>query len=174
MRQLFEIPGFNIYTQIVVTIISISVHLISHRNKERKESVIEIIALYIIGLSGWFGIMSGLFGHILYADEVAAGIGWPLNSGFQMELGFASIGIGLVGFLGFWNRAYWLPFIIIRIIFGWGAGFTHILHMIQHGNFSPSNTGIVVYWDFIWPMVLLILYIIYKREQKAHGYQTNK
>jgi len=118
--------------------------------------------------------MSGLFGHILYADEVAAGIGWPLNSGFQMELGFASIGIGLVGFLGFWNRAYWLPFIIIRIIFGWGAGFTHILHMIQHGNFSPSNTGIVVYWDFIWPMVLLILYIIYKREQKAHGYQTNK
>jgi len=167
MSQLFEISGFNLYMQLAVTIISISVHLYNTRNKDRKESVIEIIALYVIGLSGWFGIMSGLFGHIIYADQVAAGIGWPLNSGFQMELGFASIGIGLVGFLGFWNRAYWLPFIIMKFIFGWGAGYTHILHMIQHGNFSPSNTGIVVYWDFIWPITMIILYLLYTREQKV-------
>jgi len=166
MSQLFEISGFNLYMQLAVTIISISVHLCNTRNKDRKESVIEIITLYVIGLSGWFGIMSGLFGHIIYADQVATGIGWPLNSGFQMELGFASIGIGLVGFLGFWNRAYWLPFIIMRLIFGWGAGFTHILHMIQHGNFSPSNTGIVVYWDFIWPITMIVLYLLYAREQK--------
>jgi len=167
MSHLFEISGFNLYMQLAVTIISISVHLYNTRNKDRKESVIEIIALYVIGLSGWFGIMSGLFGHIIYADQVAAGIGWPLNSGFQMELGFASIGIGLVGFLGFWNRAYWLPFIIMKFIFGWGAGYTHILHMIQHGNFSPSNTGIVVYWDFIWPITMIILYLLYTREQKV-------
>ena len=172
MRQLFEISGFNLYMQLAVTIISIGVHLFNTRNKERKESVIEIIALYVIGLSGWFGIMSGLFGHIIYADEVAASIGWPLNSGFQMELGFASIGIGLVGFLGFWNCAYWLPFIIMRLIFAWGAGFTHILHMVQDNNFSPSNTGIVVYWDFIWPVVLIILYTQYIREQKSKAVQT--
>ena len=167
MRQLFELSGFNLYTQIIVTIISISVHLYKTRNIERKESVIEIITTYVIGLSGWFGMMSGLFGHIIYADQVAASIGWPLNSGFQMELGFASIGIGLVGFLGFWNKAYWLPFIITKSIFMWGAGYTHILHMIQHNNFSPSNTGIVVYWDFIWPVILIVLYILYRREQKA-------
>ena len=167
MRQLFEISGFNLYMQLAVTIISISVHLFSTRNKERKETVIEIITLYVIGRSGWFGIMNGFFGHIIYADEVASGIGWPINSGFQMELGFASIGIGLVGFLGFWNRAYWLPFIIMRLIFGWGAGYTHILHMVQHNNFSPSNTGIVVYWDFLWPITMIILYLSYAREQKV-------
>ena len=118
MRAFFEISGLNLYIQLAVTIISISLHLFNTRNKERKESVLEIIAIYTIGLSGWFTIMSGLFGHMIYADEVAAGIGWPLNSGFQMELGFASIGIGLVGFLGFWNRSYWLPSIIMRTIFG--------------------------------------------------------
>jgi len=166
MSQLFEISGFNLYLQLIVTISSIGVHLFNTRNKVRNESVIEIITLYVIGLSGWFGIMSGLFGHILYADQVAAGIGWPLNSGFQMELGFASIGIGIVGFLGFWNRAYWLPSIIMRTIFGWGAGFTHILHMVQQNNFSPSNTGIVVYWDFIWPLISIILYVLYRRQQK--------
>ena len=166
MSRLFEISGLNLYMQLAVTIISISVHLFNTRNTNRKESVIEVMTIYVIGLSGWFGIMSGLFGHIIYADEVATGIGWPLNSGFQMELGFASIGIGLVGFLSFWNRAYWLPSIIMRTIFGWGAGLTHILHMIQHDNFSPSNTGIVVYWDFVWPMVSIVLYTLYRREQK--------
>ena len=167
MSPLFEISGSNLYLQLAVTIISISVHLFNTRNTNRKESVIEIMTIYVIGLSGWFGIMSGLFGHIIYADEVAAGIGWPLNSGFQMELGFASIGIGLVGFLSFWNRAYWLPSIIMRTIFGWGAGFTHILHIIQHNNFSPSNTGIVIYWDFLFPVFMVILYILYRRQQKS-------
>jgi hypothetical protein len=167
MRTLFEISGFNLYMQLAVTIISISVHLFNTRNTNRKESVIEIVTIYTIGLSGWFSIMSGLMGHIIYADQVATSIGWPVNSGFQMELGFASIGIGLIGFLGFWNKAYWLPFIIMKLIFGWGAGLTHILHMIQHDNFSPSNTGIVVYWDFIWPVFMLILYLLYKREQRT-------
>lgn len=167
MSAFYEIPGLNVYIQIVVTLVSIAVHLLSTRNKERQETIVEIIAIYTFGLSGWFTIMSGLFGHILYADEVAAGIGWPLNSGFQMELGFASIGIGIVGFLGFWNRSYWLPFILMKFIFGWGAGFTHILHMLQHNNFSPSNTGIIVYWDFLFPLVMIALYSLYRREQKA-------
>lgn len=165
MRAFFEISGFNLYLQMVVTTISIAVHLFNTRDRTRNESVAEIVAIYTIGLSGWFSIMSGLFGHILFADEVAASIGWPLNSGFQMELGFASIGIGIVGFLGFWNRAYWFPFILMKFIFGWGAGFTHILHMIQHNNFSPSNTGIVVYWDFLFPVFMVVLYLLVRRER---------
>jgi hypothetical protein len=167
MSAFFEIPGLNVYLQIAVTIISIGVHLFNTRNTDRKESVIEIVNIYTIGLAGWFTIMSGLFGQILYADEVATGIGWPLNSGFQMELGFASIGIGIVGFLGFWNRTYWLPFIIMKFIFGWGAGYTHILHMIQHNNFSPSNTGVIVYWDFLFPIFMIVLYALYQREKKS-------
>ena len=136
------------------------------RNTNRKESVIEIITIYVIGLSGWFGIMSGLFGHILYVDEAATSIGWPLTSGFQMELGFATIGIGLVGFLSFWNKGYWLPFIIMKFIFGWGAGYPDILHMMQRNNVSPSNTGIVVYWDFLFPLVMIVLYVLYQRQQR--------
>ena len=166
MNVFFEISGLNIYIQIAVTIISIAVHLLRTRNSERKETTLELITIYTIGLAGWFSISSGLFGHIIYADEVAAGIGWPLNSGFQMELAFAAIGIGLVGGIGFWKRSFWLPFIIAKTSFMWGAGFTHILHMVQHNNFSPSNTGIVVYWDFLLPVILIVLYSLYQREQK--------
>ncbi|MBT3338338.1 MAG: hypothetical protein HN855_14745 [Anaerolineae bacterium] len=166
MQAFFEISGLNIYLQLIVTIISISVHLFATRNKERKESVLEVVTIYTLGLSGWFGIMSGLFGHIIYADEVARGIGWPLNSGFQMELGFASIGIGMIGFLGFWSKPFWLPFILAKTTFLWGAALTHILHMIEHNNFSPSNTGIVLYWDILSPIILIALYILYQREKR--------
>ncbi len=169
MRAFFEISGLNIYIQIVVTLISIGVHLFATRNKERKESVAEIVAIYTIGLAGWFGIMSGLFGHIIYADEVARGIGWPLDSGFQMELGFASIGIGLIGFVGFWSKSFWEPFLITKITFLWGAGLTHILHIIEFGNFHPSNAGLVLYWDMIFPFILLGVYWWYRREMKRNA-----
>lgn len=169
LSAFFEIPGLNIYIQIVVTIVSIAVHLFVTRKKQRRETVLEIITIYTIGLAGWFSISSGLFGHIIYANQVADSIGWPLNSGFQMELAFAAMGIGLIGFIGFWNKTFWLPFIIAKTTFMWGAGFTHILHMVQHDNFSPSNSGIVVYWDFLLPIILIVLYKLYRREQKTIG-----
>lgn len=166
MRAFFEISGLNVYIQIAVTLISIGAHLWRTRNIERQEFVAEIVAIYTIGLAGWFGIMSGLFGHIIYADEVARGIGWPVDSGFQMELGFASIGIGLIGFLGFWNRSFWEPFLIPKTIFMWGAGLTHILHILEFGNFHPGNAGVILYWDIIFPFVLLGIYFWYRRELK--------
>jgi hypothetical protein len=167
MKAFFEIPGLNIYLQGLVTIISVTVHLFVTRNKKRAESVLELITIYTIGLSGWFSIASGLFGHFIYADEVAASIGWPLNSGFQMELAFASIGIGIIGFLGFWNRSFWLPFIIAKTFLMWGAGVTHMIHIIKYKNFSPGNAGIILYWDFLFPVVLIVLYILNRREQNT-------
>ena len=166
MRAFFEITGLNIYIQIAVTVLSIAVHLLATRKGERDVTILELIAIYTIGLAGWFSIMSGLFGHIIYADEVASGIGWPVESGFQMELGFAAIGIGLIGWISFWNRSFWLPFIIAKTTFMWGAGLTHILHMVRHDNSSPSNTGIVVYWDFLLPLILIVLYGLYRRERR--------
>lgn len=163
MRAFFEIPGLNIYLQIAVTVISIGVHLIATRNKQRPEPVVVLVTIYTVGLSGWFTIMSGLFGHIIYAKEVAMGIGWPVDSGFQMELGFASIGIGIVGFLSFWKRSLWLPFIITKTFFGWGAGLTHIVDALGHGNFAAGNVGIVLYWDFLFPILMIVMYVLTRR-----------
>lgn len=169
MRALFEIPGLNIYMQLVTTVVSISIHLVATRNKDRKEGVFELISVYTIGLSGWFSITSGFLGHIMYADEVARSIGWPLNSGFQMELAFAAMGIGVVGALGFSRKSFWLPFIISKTTFMLGAGFTHIVHIIRFDNHSPNNAGIVLYWDFILPVVLIVLYLLYLREARSRS-----
>ena len=166
MQSFFEISGLNVYLQIIVTLISILMYLYFTRNKNRQELIIELIMIYTIGLAGWFTIISGAFGHIIYANQVAESIGWPLKSGFQMELAFASIGIGLIGFIGFWKQSFWLPFIIAKSTFMIGAGITHIIHMITENNFSPSNAGIIVYWDFLLPAILVSLLILYRREQQ--------
>jgi len=39
--------------------------------------------------------------------------------------------------------------------------------MVQKNNFSANNTGIVVYWDFLLPLILIVLYTLYRREQKV-------
>ncbi len=166
MSAFFEIPGLNVYLQIIVTLISIFVHLLATRNKPRIKSTLEIILIYTIGLAGWFTIISGFMGHILYADQVASSIGWPLNSGFQMELGFAAIGIGLIGFVGFWIRSFWLPFIITKSAFMIGAGITHLIHIFQHNNFSSNNAGVILYWDFLLPLFIIVLYLLFRREKK--------
>jgi len=49
----------------------------------------------------------------------------------------------------------------------WGAGYTHFLHMVQHNNFAPSNTGIILYWYFLFPIFMIVLYSLYRRQQKA-------
>ena len=37
METFFEVSGLNVYLQIAVTLISISVHLLATRNKQRKD-----------------------------------------------------------------------------------------------------------------------------------------
>ncbi len=82
-----------------------------------------------------------------------------------MEYGFAAAGIGLIGFIGFWKRSFMLPYVIARSVFLLGAGITHIVHIVQHNNMAPSNTGIVLYWDFIFPVVLIGVYLLYARRK---------
>ena len=77
MRAFLEISGFNLYIRIAVTIILTSVHWLITHSTNRKGALIEIITIHVIGLSSWFAIMSGLFGHILYADEVATASAGP-------------------------------------------------------------------------------------------------
>ncbi|MGW8252113.1 MAG: DUF6790 family protein [Anaerolineales bacterium] len=165
MESLYDIPGFNIYLMVGVIIVLIVMRMISSSGKP-EEGVITMVTMTTIGISGWFSITNGIFGHILYADRVAESIGWSAGSGFQTELAFALVGIGLVGGLGFWRWDFWLPYIIAKSIFSIGAGITHVIDIIENTNYAPNNAGPVLYWDFIFPVILIGLYILYKRNQQ--------
>ena len=126
--------------------------------------VVELALLYILGIGGFGGVIGG-FLHIFAGDSLAASIGWPTGNPFQLEVGFASIGIGVIGFLCFWRREFWLPTVIARSIFSLGAGVTHVVDLIERGNFAPGNAGPILYVDFLVPMILIALTWLHFRER---------
>ena len=113
---------------------------------------------FAIGVTYVFnGIM-----HTVFGDMSAALIGWE-NNGFQAEVGFASIGVGIVGFMAFPRR---MPFslklaaLVGPTCFLWGAAGAHIADIIATGNVSPNNAGVILYTDILIPIIGLTLWAL--------------
>lgn len=89
--------------------------------------------------------------HTVFAKKTAANIGWQTN-GFQYEIGFASLGLGVAGILaGATVPAAWLPVAAAGAIFLVLAGANHVREMAKDRNFSAGNTTILLY-DFGLPI----------------------
>ena len=106
---------------------------------------------------GGFASITAFVMHFFFSDMVASSIGWPLGSPFQKEVAGANLAVGLLGFLGFWRRDFWLPYVIAKTAFLWIAGITHVVDLLQHQNLAPGNAGLTLYMDFIWPLVYMLL-----------------
>lgn len=106
--------------------------------------------LFGIGITYTFnGIM-----HTVFGDMSAASIGWE-QSPFQAEVGFASLGVGIVGIMAFPRKAPMilkLAALVGPACFLWGAAGTHILDIITTGNLAPNNAGVVLYTDILIPI----------------------
>ena len=137
--------------------ITISSWVIISRLKERtRGKFFEVIAMVTFGIGGFASITSFVM-HFFFSDMVATSIGWPLGSPFQKEVAGANLAVGLLGFLGFWRRDFWLPYVISKSAFLWIAGITHVVDLLQHQNLATGNAGLTLYMDFIWPLVYAIL-----------------
>ncbi len=89
--------------------------------------------------------------HIFFGRTTAAFIGWA-DSPFQFEVGTASLGFSVVGFLvAFRSFDLRLGAVIPFRIFTLGAAVGHIREMVTAGNFAPGNAGVIFYTDFIIP-----------------------
>jgi hypothetical protein len=171
LDRIINIPGWNIYLTILGIIISAGINLFFAKNASNSTRI-EIIMMHAIGISGFLGIVN-FIGHAFFADNIANSIGWPTGNPFQIEVAGANLGIGLLGYLGFWRRDFWLPFIIARTCFAWTAGTIHVIEIIKKNNYSPGNAGPILYWDFLWSILLITLYVIHiKREsgESPKGY----
>ena len=104
--------------------------------------------MYSMGVSGWFkAIFGGFAMHYFFADEMARSIGWATGSPFQAEVAFFNLAVGVLGALTFFRKDFWLPFIIVSSLMGWGAGTVHSVEVLTKGNVAgkmpcPSSTRI--------------------------------
>ena len=89
--------------------------------------------------------------HTVFAKSTAKSIGWQTN-GFQYEIGFVSLGLGVGAILaGMTVPAAWLPIAAAQSIFLVLAGANHVREIIKDKNYSPGNTVILLY-DFGLPI----------------------
>ncbi len=97
------------------------------------------------------------FMHTVLAKQTAKNIGWETN-GFQYEIGFVSLGIGIAGiWAAYLDQSAWLVLSIVITAFLLGAAGNHLKEMFVDKNFSFGNT-IVLLYDFGLPISLWALY----------------
>ena len=108
------------------------------RTRSRR---IEVFVVYLLAISVGANGIGGAFGHLFLSDLVAESIGWPTGSPFQLEMGFANLALGVLGFLAVGRRGGFRTATIIAVaVIGFGATAVHLLDIAATGNLAPGNT----------------------------------
>lgn len=138
-----------------------------HRKRLTKAFVIEAIFKYYCFWAHGVSWVYNAIMHTLFHSMAAEFIGWD-DSPFQLEVGYASLGFGLMGLLSTKkNFGLRLGLVISTSAFLWGAAGGHIYEIIEKNNYAPGNAGIMLWTDILMPVVsILLLYLSYKTDPK--------
>lgn len=119
--------------------------------------VVEAFLSYFILFSIGFCHLYNAVMHIFFGEMAARFIGWA-DSPFQREVGFASLGFAVVGFLAFRGSFdLRLAAVVGPACFLLGAAGGHVLEILQTGNFAPGNAGVILYTDIALPLLGFVL-----------------
>tara|TARA_B110000444_G_C18738174_1_gene546678 strand:- start:540 stop:1061 length:522 start_codon:yes stop_codon:yes gene_type:complete len=152
----FLILGF------IFSVVSLIIKKQSLTKKHIIEALFSYYFLFNIGISFLYNFIM----HVFFSAKSASFIGWE-NSPFQLEVGFASLGFAVIGFIAFKsNISFRTAGIIGPACFLWGAAGGHIYQMITEHNFNPGNAGIIFWSDVFLPIIgFILLYQQYKIEK---------
>ena len=112
---------------------------------------------WMLFLPGGVMFLVSAFMHTVLAKGTAKQIGWETN-GFQYEIGFVSLGLGIAGIVAAASDpAAWWPIAIAQGVFLALCAVNHVREMRTTRNFAPGNTLILIY-DIGLPVSYLALY----------------
>jgi hypothetical protein len=115
-----------------------------------------LLAWYVLFVIGVTYLVNFVF-HVFFGQMSAAFIGWQ-DSPFQFEVGTASLGFSIAGFIAaFGNFDRRLIAIIGPSIFTLGAAVGHVRQMVIAHNFAPGNAGVIFYTDIVIPLFGFVL-----------------
>jgi hypothetical protein len=116
------------------------------------EALFSYFLLFSIGFANFYNFVL----HVFFGEMTARFIGWE-DSPFQLEVGFASLGFAVLGFLAFKGSFdLRLAAVVGPACFLWGAAGGHVYQMVKAHNFAPGNAGIIFYSDILIPLVGLL------------------
>ena len=110
---------------------------------------------WMLYMAGWFFLSSSVM-HTIFAKKMAESIGWVSN-GFQLEIGFVSLGLGLGSlYASQLGKEAWIAISLPIITFLLLAGINHLVEIVRDKNYAPNNTMILI-WDFGMPISIAAL-----------------
>lgn len=159
---------YLVYVFLLIAVIGPVVHLFLSKVPWTKNRVIELFLVWFLFMIVGVSCIWSFMGHVFFANEVAAMIGWPPGSPFQFEVGIANLAFGVLGLLCLkFRENFWLATVIGISVFYLGAAYGHIVNIMQTGNMAPGNAGFALYMDIIVPIVLICLILAYKSTLKS-------
>ena len=112
------------------------------------EAVLRWFLFFGIGVTFFYNFVC----HVFFGDMAAKFIGWA-QSPFQAEVGWASLGYSVMGFMAFRpNRGLRIGITTALACFMWGAASGHIYQMVTARNFAPGNAGVMFWCDIFMPI----------------------
>lgn len=152
----FILSNFTL-TFVVIGLIFSFITLFIYRNSLQKDSIIEaLIKFYCFWGYGVSWVYNAIM-HILFHETAARFIGWE-DSPFQLEVGFSSLGMGLLGLLCIKkNFSLRLGLFICSTPFLWGAAGVHIQEIIEKQNYASGNAGIMLWSGILMPVIFGVL-----------------
>lgn len=143
------------------------------RGPRSRSVVVEALVAYFFLFSIGIGYLNNFVMHVVFAEFSAEFIGWE-NSPFQLEVGFASLGMGVAGLIAFRrNLAFRLATFIPPACFLWGAAGGHVYQIITTRNLAPGNAGTILYTDILLPVVgFALLYAQWKTDSRDESGQS--
>lgn len=128
----------------------------------------KLLAWYVLFNIGVMYSVNFIF-HTFFGQMAAAFIGWA-DSPFQFEVGVASLGFAVAGFIaafGSFDRR--LVAIIGPSLFTLGAAAGHVQQMVTAHNFASGNAGVIFYTDIFIPLFGFALLWLQHRETRQDG-----
>jgi len=168
----FVLSNFSL-SLFVIGLLCALLAIFKHRKTANKSIIFEaLLSFYCLFSVGVYYVYNFVM-HVFFSKMVASFIGWQ-TSPFQKEIGFASLGFGVVGILAF-RKDFGLRLAAVTgpAFFLWGAAGGHIYQIIAHHNFSPGNAGIVLWTDLLLPVAGFVLLIGWRQTTKPQASPGN-
>jgi len=159
-------------TLLILGFITSLISLMVKRGPKSKSVVVETFVAYFFLFSIGIGYILNFVMHVVFAEYTAKFIGWA-NSPFQLEVGFASLGMGVAGLIAFkHNLSFRLATFIPPALFLWGAAGGHIYQIIKFHNLSPGNAGTILWTDIFFPLIGFGLLFAQWKTSKSTKFKT--
>ncbi|WP_201834519.1 DUF6790 family protein [Microvirga zambiensis] len=153
MRQAITLLLSNFtLTLFVIGLIASLIALLRRPRPWSSATVVEALLSWFLFFSLGVSFFYNFVMHVFFSEMAAAFIGWQ-DSPFQKEVGFASLGFSVVGFMAFkGGDGMRLAAIVGPACFLWGAAIGHAVQMVEAHNYASGNAGVIFYTDILLPL----------------------